>query len=850
MKKAIRKLFAMVLTLGMMMTMLPMQTSLPVSAQSGGIQEKINTVLAVYPNGSYFTVASNSSPCSSSNHDTVNGTYCSGCYLPNIPARGGLPSGAAVGHIADTCCGFASYVFYCIYGHSHSTKTSKTSSPVFGDLVYSGKHWFIYLSEDSKNYYVYDANGYNGSKNKVLYNNYYPKSAVTSLTVYHANNYDEVNRTVSPPVIYSEIDTSTPYFIKNNSTGKYLDVGGGSFTSKANIQVYDYNGSNAQTYYFSGSKTDGYKMRSAGSTDLYVNPYANNPSNGTNVNLYPGSEEISGDQHWGFEAVSGGYVIHNMKYPNLVLGLDGTNVQVETYSGASDQIWTLQKAELYYIDLNNCIDGEYGKDSSDIFTADIYLNGTRVKSSVSDYYVLWPVGTTYEIKILSVKDGYKFTGMAVGSLTGTVVDSSLDIRPAFGSKKAVTFDANNGSVSETSRAVYYGEAIGTLPTPTRTGYTFDGWYTSASGGSKISSSTVITANVTYYAHWSLSSFTVTFDANGGSGAPASQTKTAGQTLTLSSTVPTRTGYNFLGWATSSTATAAEYKAGASYTADQSVTLYAVWKLKTYSVTFDANGGSGAPAKQTKTYGKTLTLSSTIPTRAGYTFLGWATGSTVTASEYAAGASYTKNAAATLYAVWKKIEVSPTDSQAVLSSPVARAGDTIIVTLSLKNVPALKSLAVSDLVYDTAKFTFDSATWAVDGATISDWNNTQKTGAVAFSSATTLNGAVLTLKFRVLPGTADGNYGIACTVTAKNGTQDIDVASVPGEITVVSVIKGDLNEDNAVTSDDAIYLLYYTLLPDSYPVKQSVDFNGDGVVTSDDAIYLLYYTLLPDSYPLL
>jgi uncharacterized repeat protein (TIGR02543 family) len=72
---------------------------------------------------------------------------------------------------------------------------------------------------------------------------------------------------------------------------------------------------------------------------------------------------------------------------------------------------------------------------------------------------------------------------------------------------------------------------------------------------------------------------VQYNANGGSGAPSSQTKWYDETLTLSSTTPTRTNYEFLGWATSSSATSATYKAGASYTSNSAVTLYAVWKLK-------------------------------------------------------------------------------------------------------------------------------------------------------------------------------------------------------------------------------------------------------------------------------
>ena len=71
----------------------------------------------------------------------------------------------------------------------------------------------------------------------------------------------------------------------------------------------------------------------------------------------------------------------------------------------------------------------------------------------------------------------------------------------------------------------------------------------------------------------------------------------------------------------------------------------------YTVKYNANGGSGAPSAQTKWHDTALTLSTTKPTRSGYTFKGWATSSTATSATYSAGGSYTTNAAATLYAVW-------------------------------------------------------------------------------------------------------------------------------------------------------------------------------------------------------
>lgn len=156
-------------------------------------------------------------------------------------------------------------------------------------------------------------------------------------------------------------------------------------------------------------------------------------------------------------------------------------------------------------------------------------------------------------------------------------------------------------------------------------------------------------------------YSVKYNANGGSGAPSGQTKTYGKTLTLSSTKPTRTGYTFQGWGTTASDTSVNYAAGASYTANAAITLYAIWKANTYTISFNANGGSGAPSSVTKTYGKTLTLPLAVPTRGYYKFLGWSASSSASAATYSAGGSYTSNANATLYAVWAITYEKPTIS---------------------------------------------------------------------------------------------------------------------------------------------------------------------------------------------
>ena len=188
--------------------------------------------------------------------------------------------------------------------------------------------------------------------------------------------------------------------------------------------------------------------------------------------------------------------------------------------------------------------------------------------------------------------------------------------------------------------------------------------------------------------YDVNEYTVSYNANGGSGAPSSQTKYYGYDLTLSDTVPTRSGYTFKGWGTSSTSTSASYQPGGNYTANSSRTLYAIWESNTpttYKVTYNANGGSGAPASQTKTHNVTLTLSSTKPTRTGYTFLGWSTSSSATSATYSAGGSYTNNASVTLYAVWTPITYTVSYNANGGSGAPSSQTKTYGVTLTLSSV---------------------------------------------------------------------------------------------------------------------------------------------------------------------
>ena len=221
-----------------------------------------------------------------------------------------------------------------------------------------------------------------------------------------------------------------------------------------------------------------------------------------------------------------------------------------------------------------------------------------------------------------------------------------------GNSHKVTFNANGGTDgSTTSKSVNYGSTYGALPTPTRTGYTFQGWYTAASGGTQItSSSTVsITSDQTLYAHWTANTYKVTFDANGGTGG-----STTSKNVTYESTygelpTPTRTGYMFQGWYTAASG-GSKITSGSTVSTASDQTLYARWTANTYKVTFDANGGTdGSTTSKNVTYDSTYGELPT-PTRTGYTFQGWYS-AVSGGTKITSGSTVSTTSDQTLYARW-------------------------------------------------------------------------------------------------------------------------------------------------------------------------------------------------------
>ncbi len=169
--------------------------------------------------------------------------------------------------------------------------------------------------------------------------------------------------------------------------------------------------------------------------------------------------------------------------------------------------------------------------------------------------------------------------------------------------------------------------------------------------------------VTLYAAWlEKDRFTINFDANGGTGAPAMGQAHEDETIVLSSVVPSRKNYTFLGWATDAGAQTAQYQPGDRFTMGKAVvTIYAVWKLNP-SLTYDANGGAfTVPAERVyPAAGETVIVASFVPVLEGHVFDGWSEDSEAVSATYRAGESFVMPDIDTVfYAVWKKAQYSVT-----------------------------------------------------------------------------------------------------------------------------------------------------------------------------------------------
>ena len=272
------------------------------------------------------------------------------------------------------------------------------------------------------------------------------------------------------------------------------------------------------------------------------------------------------------------------------------------------------------------------------------------------------------------KDGYTFDGWYESSnFSGTAIANwksgekteNITLYAKWNANTyTVTFDKNaddaTGDVPADISATYDKEFALSENTFTKIGYNFAGWNTEADGnGTDYEANTKVknltaenNATVTLYAKWEAIEYKITYEntENATNDNPASYT--IEDSITLKE--PTKDGYTFEGWYTDKSFTeeskVTEIKKGSI----GEMTLYAKWTANNYTVSFDANGGTGSMTPQIFTYGTSQALSENTFTRTDYDFVGWATSANGNVT-YKDSQDYSISAEnVTLYAIWRDI----------------------------------------------------------------------------------------------------------------------------------------------------------------------------------------------------
>ncbi len=191
-------------------------------------------------------------------------------------------------------------------------------------------------------------------------------------------------------------------------------------------------------------------------------------------------------------------------------------------------------------------------------------------------------------------------------------------------KYRLSFDLNGGTGNISDAIVSYGEKISdnlTDVVPTKTGYTFVGWV--KSDGSGLADSDVMTEDgFTVYAKWETGKYKLNFDLNGGTGDISDIDVAYGNKISdnLTTVVPTKTGYTFVGWVKTGEADLTD----TDVMTENGFTVYAKWEIGKYKLSFDLNGGTGDIPDVDVVYGEKISdnLTDVVPTKTGYKFIGW------------------------------------------------------------------------------------------------------------------------------------------------------------------------------------------------------------------------------------
>ena len=696
----------------------------------------------------------------------------------------------------------------------------------------------------------------------------------------------------SSQIWYFERLSNGRYKIVSAKDGKVMDLASGGTERDTNIWTYSDNGTLAQQWAIHG--TENAYLFGSPCTE-YVLDVHNGSLDGSNVSSWNDSGSI--DQYFKIQKLgsitvtlnpsSGSVsptsisVTYGGTYSNLptptrtgytfegwyTAASGGTQVTTSTkVTATSNHTLYARWIPIYWLDLNGYLDGAFEINTNDYGTFDVYINGSLVKDNTADYYDAWTSGTTYEIKDIRALDGYVYNGVEVGAIKGTIGSENIEVALSFSTKDkyTVTLDPNGGSVSPTSIKATYAETYSNLPTnPTRTGYTFNGWYTAKDGGTQVTTSTKVTAteNHTLYAHWTQTVVPVTSVTLN----KTALSLTAGDAETLAATVtPDNATNKAVTWATSdaSVATVSGGKVTAVGAGTATVTASADGKsatcavtvtkpVSTYTVTYSANGGSGAMPARIVVGNESLTLpvcSFTAPS--GKQFRTWSTGG----KEYAAGTVFNVTADTAFTAVWEDV---PAVSGAVIEVGAAkgRPGRTVDVPLTLRGNPGLTALQLK-LNYDENAL---ALTEIADGGLLAGKNHGKNLAKNPYTldwnddtaeENNTDDGVVVTLRFTVAEDASEGSYPITVTLSeAWNADlEPVSLAVQSGSVTVTHTILGDVNGDGVVDGRDRMTLARYLADWDGYTIDEAAaDVNEDGVVDGRDRMILARHLADWDGY---
>ena len=233
----------------------------------------------------------------------------------------------------------------------------------------------------------------------------------------------------------------------------------------------------------------------------------------------------------------------------------------------------------------------------------------------------------------------------------------------------ISFDSKGGTACS-SKKLFYGEEYGTLCDSTKKGYTLKGWYNNENEEITKTSKAYLTSDQRLYAKWEANTYTLTYNNQNGSGC-SSKTVTYDSTYGTLCT-PSRSGYTFKGWCTSTGGGGENITSSTKVTTASDHTVYAKWEANTYTLTYNNQNGSGCSSK-TVTYDSTYGTLCT-PSRSGYTFKGWytSTGGGGTKINSSTIVKIADNH--TIYAKWTKITTT-TIPPTIIDPPTTTRGTT-------------------------------------------------------------------------------------------------------------------------------------------------------------------------------